>query len=48
MQYIRQTFSIFTVLLIIFKNENLIEHLHDGRAGNYEAILVSDMMKSLQ
>ncbi|AYN02441.1 serine hydrolase domain-containing protein [Chryseobacterium sp. 3008163] len=26
-----------------FKNENLIEHLHDGRAGNYEAILVSDM-----
>lgn len=26
-----------------FKNENLIEHLHDGRAGNYEAILVSDI-----
>lgn len=26
-----------------FKNENLSEHLHDGRAGNYEAILVSDM-----
>lgn len=25
-----------------FKNENLIEHVHDGRAGNYEAILVSD------
>lgn len=26
-----------------FKNENLIGHLHDGRAGNYEAILVSDI-----
>ena len=26
-----------------FKNENLIEHLHDGRAGNHEAILVSDI-----
>ena len=26
-----------------FKNENLVEHLHDGRAGNYEAILVSDI-----
>jgi CubicO group peptidase (beta-lactamase class C family) len=26
-----------------FKNENLIEHLHDGRAGNYEAIFVSDI-----
>lgn len=26
-----------------FRNENLIEHLHDGRAGNYEAILVSDI-----
>ena len=26
-----------------FKNKNLIEHLHDGRAGNYEAILVSDI-----
>ncbi|MFC0776924.1 serine hydrolase domain-containing protein [Flavobacterium sp. HJSW_4] len=29
-----------------FKNENLIEHLHDGRAGNYEAILVSDIDES--
>lgn len=26
-----------------FKNENLIEHSHHGRAGNYEAILVSDI-----
>ncbi len=26
-----------------FKNEDLIVHLHDGRAGNYEAILVSDI-----
>lgn len=26
-----------------FKNENLIGHVHDGRAGNYEAILVSDI-----
>lgn len=26
-----------------FKNKNLIAHLHDGRAGNYEAILVSDI-----
>jgi CubicO group peptidase (beta-lactamase class C family) len=26
-----------------FKNENLIEHIHDGRAGNYEAVLVSDI-----
>ncbi len=26
-----------------FNNENLIEHLHDGRSGNYEAILVSDI-----
>jgi CubicO group peptidase (beta-lactamase class C family) len=26
-----------------YKDENLIEHLHDGRAGNYEAILVSDI-----
>lgn len=26
-----------------FKDKNLIEHLHDGRAGNYEAILVSDI-----
>ena len=26
-----------------YKNKNLIEHVHDGRAGNYEAILVSDI-----
>ncbi|WP_089069605.1 serine hydrolase domain-containing protein [Flavobacterium frigidimaris] len=26
-----------------YKNGKLIEHLHDGRAGNYEAILVSDI-----
>ncbi|WP_421944209.1 serine hydrolase domain-containing protein [Pedobacter sp.] len=26
-----------------FINGNLIKHLHDGRAGNYEAILVSDI-----
>ena len=26
-----------------YKNENLIEHLHDGRTGNYEAILVSNI-----
>ena len=26
-----------------YKNGNLIEHLHDGRAGNYEAILISDI-----
>jgi CubicO group peptidase (beta-lactamase class C family) len=26
-----------------FKNKNLIEHLHDGRGGSYEAILVSDI-----
>lgn len=26
-----------------YKNRNLIEHLHDGRAGNYEAILISDI-----
>jgi CubicO group peptidase (beta-lactamase class C family) len=26
-----------------YKNKSLIEHLHDGRAGNYEAILVSDI-----
>ncbi|SHM36612.1 Beta-lactamase [Flavobacterium xanthum] len=28
-----------------YKNGNLIEHLHDGRAGNYEAILVSNITK---
>lgn len=26
-----------------FKDKKLIEHLHDGRSGSYEAILVSDM-----
>lgn len=26
-----------------FKGKNLIAHLHDGRAGNYEALLVSDI-----
>lgn len=26
-----------------FKNKNLKEHLHDGRGGSFEAILVSDM-----
>ena len=26
-----------------YKNGKLIEHLHDGRAGNYEAILLSDI-----
>ena len=26
-----------------YKNNNLIEHLHDGRSGNYEAILFSDI-----
>lgn len=26
-----------------YKNGNLIAHLHDGRAGNYEAILISDI-----
>lgn len=26
-----------------YKKQNLIEHLHDGRAGNYEAILVSNI-----
>jgi CubicO group peptidase (beta-lactamase class C family) len=30
-----------------YKNENLIEHLHHGRAGNYEAILVSDIQEKL-
>ncbi|WP_160136050.1 serine hydrolase domain-containing protein [Chryseobacterium sp. c4a] len=27
----------------IFKNKKLVEHSHDGRAGNYEALLVSDL-----
>ena len=26
-----------------YKNKNLMEHVHDGRVGNYEAILVSDI-----
>ncbi|ROH89993.1 class A beta-lactamase-related serine hydrolase [Chryseobacterium cucumeris] len=26
-----------------FNNKKLIEHVHDGRAGSYEALLVSDM-----
>lgn len=26
-----------------FKNNKLIEHVHDGRAGSYEALLVSDL-----
>jgi len=26
-----------------FKGRNMIAHLHDGRAGNYEALLVSDI-----
>lgn len=29
-----------------FKNKKLIEHLHDGRAGNYESLLISDMNES--
>lgn len=30
-----------------FKNGKLTKHLHDGRAGNYEAILVSDLNEKL-
>ncbi|AZA78014.1 class A beta-lactamase-related serine hydrolase [Chryseobacterium sp. G0186] len=30
-----------------FKDGKLIEHLHDGRAGNYEALLVSDVNEKL-
>lgn len=26
-----------------FKNKKIIEHIHDGRMGNYEALLTSDM-----
>lgn len=26
-----------------FKNKQLIEHLHDGRGGNYDAIIISDL-----
>ena len=29
-----------------YKNGNLIAHLHDGRAGNYEAILISDITEN--
>jgi CubicO group peptidase (beta-lactamase class C family) len=28
-----------------FNNKKLMEHVHDGRAGSYEALLVSDMNK---
>ncbi|MDQ0594648.1 CubicO group peptidase (beta-lactamase class C family) [Chryseobacterium ginsenosidimutans] len=30
-----------------FKNKKLIEHIHDGRAGNFEAILFSDIEKKI-
>lgn len=30
-----------------FKNKKLVEHIHDGRAGNYEALLVSDLDEKL-
>lgn len=30
-----------------FKNKNLMEHIHDGRAGNFEAILFSDIEKEI-
>lgn len=30
-----------------FKNKKLTEHIHDGRAGSYEALLVSDLNKNL-
>ena len=26
-----------------YRNKNLIEHVHDGRAGNYEAIMISNI-----
>lgn len=26
-----------------FRNKQLIEHMHDGRGGNYEAIMISDL-----
>lgn len=29
-----------------YKKENLIEHIHHGRSGNYEAILVSDITEN--
>lgn len=29
-----------------YKGQNLLEHLHDGRAGNYEAVLLSDIPES--
>ncbi|MGN7864648.1 serine hydrolase domain-containing protein [Chryseobacterium sp. 22458] len=30
-----------------FKDKKLIEHLHDGRSGSYEAILVSDLNEKI-
>lgn len=27
-----------------FKNKKLIEHMHDGRGGNYDAIMISDLV----
>lgn len=30
-----------------FKSKKLVEHIHDGRAGNYEALLVSDLDEKL-
>ncbi|ROI13302.1 serine hydrolase domain-containing protein [Epilithonimonas hominis] len=30
-----------------FKDKKLIRHLHDGRAGNYEALLVSDINEKM-
>ncbi|AZA91032.1 Penicillin-binding protein E [Chryseobacterium nakagawai] len=30
-----------------FKNKKLVTHSHDGRAGNYEALLVSDLNEKL-
>jgi len=30
-----------------FKDKKLIHHLHDGRAGNYEALLVSDINENI-
>jgi CubicO group peptidase (beta-lactamase class C family) len=30
-----------------FKNKKLIEHIHDGRAGSFEAILFSDVEKKI-
>lgn len=30
----------------VFKSQKLVEHIHDGRAGSYEALLVSDLNKN--